>query len=277
MKRLLVVGFGDIARRAAPLLASRYQIVRAARSDGFDLDRPQTLVLGRVDALLHLAPPPGEGDQDTRTANLLAALEKGRILPRRLTYVSTSGVYGNCGGQRVDESWPIAPQTPRARRRADAERRLALWCSSHAAQLVVLRVPGIYAADRLPLARLRAGTPALRAEDDVYTSHVHADDLAMIAARSLEDDAPEGIYNAADDSEIRMGDWLDLVADRHGLPRPPRLQRAEVKARVSPELYSFMNESRRLDNARLKRELAIRLRYPAVYEGLKHEHALGVD
>jgi len=277
MKRLLVVGFGDIARRAAPLLASRYQIVRAARSDGFDLDRPQSLVLGRVDALLHLAPPPGEGDQDTRTANLLAALEKGRILPRRLTYVSTSGVYGNCGGERVDESWPIAPQTPRARRRADAERRLALWCSSHAAQLVVLRVPGIYAADRLPLARLRAGTPALRAEDDVYTSHVHADDLAVIAARSLEDDAPEGIYNAADDSEIRMGDWLDLVADRHGLPRPPRLQRAEVKARVSPELYSFMNESRRLDNARLKRELAIRLRYPTVYEGLKHEHALGVD
>jgi nucleoside-diphosphate-sugar epimerase len=277
MKRLLVVGFGDIARRAAPLLASRYQIVRAARSDGFDLDRPQTLVLGRVDALLHLAPPPGEGDQDTRTANLLAALEKGRILPRRLAYVSTSGVYGDCGGERVDESRPIAPQTPRARRRADAERRLALWCSSHAAQLVVLRVPGIYAADRLPLARLRAGTPALRAEDDVYTSHVHADDLAMIAARSLEDDAPEGIYNAADDSEIRMGDWLDLVADRHGLPRPPRLQRAEVKARVSPELYSFMNESRRLDNARLKRELAIRLRYPTVYEGLKHEHALGVD
>jgi nucleoside-diphosphate-sugar epimerase len=186
-------------------------------------------------------------------------------------------VYGNCGGERVDESWPIAPQTPRARRRADAERRLALWCSSHAAQLVVLRVPGIYAADRLPLARLRAGTPALRAEDDVYTSHVHADDLAVIAARSLEDDAPEGIYNAADDSEIRMGDWLDLVADRHGLARPPRLQRAEVKARVSPELYSFMNESRRLDNARLKRELAIRLRYPTVYEGLKHEHALGVD
>jgi nucleoside-diphosphate-sugar epimerase len=277
MKRLLVVGFGDIARRAAPLLASRYEIVRAARSDGFDLDRPETLVLGRVDALLHLAPPPGEGDQDTRTANLLAALEKGRILPRRVAYVSTSGVYGDCGGERVDESRPIAPQTPRARRRADAERRLALWCSSHVAQLVVLRVPGIYAADRLPLARLRAGTPVLRVEDDVYTSHIHADDLAAIASRALEDDALDGIYNASDDSQIMMGDWLDLVADRHGLPHPPRLPRAEVKAGVSAELYSFMSESRRLDNARLKRELGIRLRYPTVYEGLKHEHALGVD
>jgi nucleoside-diphosphate-sugar epimerase len=236
MKRLLVAGFGDVARRAAPLLASRFEIVRAARSAGFDLDRPETLVLGRVDALLHLAPPPGEGDQDTRTANLLAALEKGRILPRRLAYVSTSGVYGDCAGAIVDESRPLAPQTARARRRVDAERRLALWCSSHAVELVVLRVPGIYAATRLPLERLRAGTPVLRAEDDVYTNHIHADDLAAIAVRALEDDAPAGIYNAADDSEIRMGDWLDLVADRHGLARPPRLPRAEVKARVAAEL-----------------------------------------
>jgi nucleoside-diphosphate-sugar epimerase len=277
MKRLLVAGFGDVARRAAPLLASRFEIVRAARSAGFDLDRPETLVLGRVDALLHLAPPPGEGDQDTRTANLLAALEKGRILPRRLAYVSTSGVYGDCAGAIVDESRPVVPQTARARRRVDAERRLALWCSSHAVELVVLRVPGIYAASRLPLERLRAGTPVLRAEDDVYTSHIHADDLAAIAVRALEDDAPAGIYNAADDSEIRMGDWLDLVADRHGLARPPRLPRAEVKAKVAAELYSFMSESRRLDNRRLKRDLGIRLRYPTVYEGLKHEHAVGVD
>jgi nucleoside-diphosphate-sugar epimerase len=277
MKRLLVAGFGDIARRAAPLLASRFELIRAARSDGFDLDRPETLVLGRVDAVLHLAPPPGEGDFDTRTANLLGALEAGRILPTRLAYVSTSGVYGDCGGGLVDEMRPIAPQTARARRRADAERRLALWCSSHDVQLVVLRVPGIYAADRLPLARLRAGTPVLRAEDDVYTNHIHADDLAAIAARSLEDDAPAGTYNAADDSEIRMADWLDLVAERHGLPRPQRLPRGELKARVDPQLYSFMSESRRLDNRRLKRDLGIQLRYPTVHEGLKHEHAARID
>jgi nucleoside-diphosphate-sugar epimerase len=277
MQRLLVVGFGDVARRALPLLALRFEIVRGARSNGFDLDRPETLALDRVDALLHLAPPPGEGDQDTRTANLLAALEARRILPARIVYVSTSGVYGDCGGALVDESRPIAPQTGRARRRADAERRLAIWCSSGGVRLVVLRVPGIYAADRLPLARLRAATPVLRAEDDVYTNHIHADDLAAIAARALEDDAPEGIYNAADDSEIRMADWLDLVAEHHALPKPPRLPREQVRARVASELYSFMSESRRLDNRRLKRDLGVKLRYPTVYEGLKHEHALGVD
>lgn len=277
MKRLLVAGFGDIARRALPLLAPRYEIVRGARRDGFDLDRPETLAPGRVDALLHLAPPPAEGELDTRTANLLGAFEKRGILPARIVYVSTSGVYGDCGGERVDESRAPAPQTARARRRVDAERRLALWCSRRRVPLVMLRAPGIYAAGRLPLERLRAGTPVLREEDDVYTNHIHADDLAAVAARALEDDAPDGTYNACDDSELRMADWLDLVADRHALPRPPRLPRAEVKARVSPELYSFMCESRRLDNRRLKSVLRARLRYTTVYEGLKHEHAVGVD
>jgi nucleoside-diphosphate-sugar epimerase len=277
MERLLVVGFGDIARRALPRLTSRFEILPAARSNGFDLDCPETLQFEKVDALLHLAPPHSQGELDTRTANLLAALESRRILPARIVYVSTSGVYGDCGGALVGEGRPIAPQTSRARRRADAERRLALWCSTRGVRLIVLRVPGIYAADRLPLARLRAGTAALRAEDDVYTNHIHADDLAAVCARGLEHDAPDGVYNAADDSEIRMADWLDLIADRHALPRPPRLPRDEVRTRVSPELYSFMTESRRLDNRRLKQGLGVKLRYPTVYEGLRHEHALGVD
>ena len=223
------------------------------------------------------APPPGEGDLDTRTANLLAALEAGRILPTRVVYVSTSGVYGDCGGALVDETRPIAPQTARARRRADAERRLALWCSSRAAQLVVLRVPGIYAADRLPLARLRAATPVLRAEDDVYTNHIHADDLAAIVARALEDDAPGGIYNAADDSDMPMADWLDLVADRHGLPRPPRLPRAELQAKVSAELLFVHERVAPAGQPPPEARAGVRLRYPTVYEGLKHEHAAGVD
>ena len=277
MKRLLIAGFGDIARRAAPRLERRFAISRISRRDGSDLDRAESLVPGKADALLHLAPPPAHGDCDPRTANLLAALEKGRILPARVVYVSTSGVYGDCGGARIDESQPLAPRTARARRRADAERQLALWCGEREIALVILRVPGIYAAERLPLERLRAGTPVLRAQDDVYTSHIHADDLAGAAVRALSDDAPAGVFNAADDSEIRMGDWLDLVADRHGLPRPARLPRARIIDFVSKDLYSFMSESRRLDNQRLKRELGVRLRYPTVQEGLKHAQPAGVD
>lgn len=277
MKRLLIAGFGDVARRALPRLERAFEIRPLSRRHGLDLDRPETLGALEADALLHCAPPPAQGDTDVRTANLLAALEKGRILPARIVYVSTSGVYGDCAGARVDESRPIAPHTPRACRRADAERRLAQWCTSKEAALVVLRAPGIYAADRLPLERLRSGTPVLRPEEDVYSNHIHAEDLAAIVCRALEDDAPAGIYNANDDSEFKMGEWFDLVADAHGLPRPPRVSRKEAVEKIPAPMFSFMNESRRLDNRRLKQQLGIRLRYPTVHEGLTNEHALGID
>ena len=277
MKQLLVAGYGDIARRAEPDLARAFRIERLARHLGRDLDRPEILELEGGHALLHCAPPPASGDTDTRTANLLAALAKASILPTRVVYVSTSGVYGDCGGERVDEARAIAPRTARARRRADAERRLALWCAERHAALIILRAPGIYAEDRLPLASLREGAPVLRVEDDVYTNHIHADDLARAVVRGLEEDAPAGVYNIADDTELRMGDWMDLVAARHGLLRPPRLGRAEIERSVPPERYSFMAESRRLDNTRMKKVLGLQLRYPTVYEGLAHAHAVGVD
>jgi nucleoside-diphosphate-sugar epimerase len=269
MKRLLISGFGDIARRALDGLERRFEVARLSRANGFDLDRPDGLSLPAADALLHCVPPPARGGADTRTANLLSALEKGRILPARIVYVSTSGVYGDCAGARVDESRPVAPQTDRARRRADAERQLALWSNSRNIELVVLRAPGIYAAERLPLERLRAGTPVLRAEDDVYTGHIHADDLAAILCRALEHDAPAGVYNAADDTEMKMGDWFDFVADAHGLPRPPRVSRSGAGDAIPPDILSFMNESRRLDNRKLKSVLGVRLRYATVHEGLR--------
>ncbi|MDH3321209.1 MAG: SDR family NAD(P)-dependent oxidoreductase [Betaproteobacteria bacterium] len=269
MKTLLIAGYGDIARRATPRLESRYTVQALSRRHGFDLDRPATLAeLPAADAVLHCVPPPRSGAQDTRTQHLLGALAKGRILPARVVYVSTSGVYGDCGGERVDESRAVHPQTDRARRRVDAERQLAIWCGERGVALVILRAPGIYAADRLPLERLRLGTPALRAEDDVYTNHIHAEDLAAIIVRSLEVTAPGGTYNASDDSEIRMGDWLDLVAERAGLPRPPRIARGEARDRIAPELLSFMSESRRLANRRMKEGLGVRLRYPTVFEGV---------
>jgi nucleoside-diphosphate-sugar epimerase len=269
MKRLLIAGYGDIARRARPQLELRYAVAPLSRRHGFDLDRPETLAgLPAADALLHCAPPPPTGTSDPRTGHLLTALEKRGILPARVVYVSTSGVYGDCGGMRVDESRAVCPQTDRARRRVDAEHRLALWCSDRGVALVILRAPGIYAADRLPLERLRAGTPVLRAEDDVYTNHIHAEDLAAIAARALEDGVPAGAYNASDDSDLRMGEWLDLVAERAGLPRPPRIARSEAAARIEPGLLSFMSESRRLVNRRLKEALGARLRYPTVREGV---------
>ena len=269
MSRLLIVGFGDIARRAVARLPAGVDVRGLGRRLGADLDRPATLagLAGWADAVLHCAPPPGEGESDPRTANLLAALDAA-ILPRRLVYLSTSGVYGDCAGALVDESRPVRPQTGRARRRVDAERRLVEWSAGHGIALTILRVPGIYAADRLPIERLRKGTPVLRDEDDVYTNHIHADDLAGIACRALEEDAPVGTYNVSDDTRMKMGEWLDFVADRAGLPRPPRVSRADAERLVPPALLSFMGESRCLDNRRMKERLGVRLRYPTVHAGV---------
>ena len=285
MERLLIIGCGDIARRALPHLKQRYRVAALVRStdpalaasgvepiEG-DLDDPGSLaqLAGRAERIAHLAPPAGSGPVDARTRNLLAALAprgRGAMLPQRFVYLSTSGVYGDCGGEWVDETRAPNPQTGRARRRLDAERSLGQWGERNQVETVILRVPGIYAADRLPLERLARGTPALRAEDDVYTNHIHADDLAAVLIAALESKNARGVYNASDDSQMRMGDFFDLIADRAGLARPPRISRAEATRVLPPTLLSFMNESRRLVNRRMKMELGVRLRYPTVANGV---------
>ncbi|MDR2112817.1 MAG: SDR family oxidoreductase [Candidatus Accumulibacter sp.] len=284
MQTLLIVGCGDIARRTLPYLAGRYRIVallRDAREAAFwrargafpllaDLDRPASLrrVAGLADAVLHFAPPTASGPRDVRMRWLLAALRRGSSLPRRFVYISSSGVYGDCAGARVAETRPPRPLTARARRRVDAERQLRRFGRDARVCVSILRAPGIYAADRLPLDRLRRGWPALREEDDVFTSHIHADDLARLVCAALRRGGPNRVYNAADDSCLKMGDYFDLVADRRGLPRPPRVSRQEAERTLSPARFSFMSESRRLDNGRLRREFGARLRYPVIADGL---------
>ncbi len=278
MIRILLIGCGDVALRSAQLLRGRarlYGLTRRAdelprlRSRGIvplvgDLDDIRTLARLRVApwGVLHFAPPPPEGRDDPRTRHLIAALTKARRIPRRFVYVSTSGVYGDCAGARVSETRPRRAQTPRAVRRVAAEDRLRAWAAAHAVQLAVLRVPGIYADTRLPLERLRHETPVLVDADDVYTNHIHADDLARACVAALFHGRPNRVYNIADDAELKMGAWFDTIADAHRLPRPPRVSWEEAEARVAPMLLSFMNESRRLGNARMKRELRVRLRYP---------------
>jgi len=235
-----------------------------------DLDRPDTLaaLAGLAQDVVHLAPPPRDGVHDTRTTHLIAALARAKSLPQHLVYLSTSGVYGDCAGELVSETRPLRPQTERAQRRADAEDRLRAWGARSGVRVTLVRVPGIYAADRLPLERLRRGTPALAAQEDAFVNHVHADDLARIVVAALRHGQPNRSYNAVDDVPQRMGEYFDVVADSFDLPRPRRIARAEAERTLPRELYSFMNESRRLVNARMKRELRVKLRYPSVHDGL---------
>jgi nucleoside-diphosphate-sugar epimerase len=233
-----------------------------------DLDDVATLnrLAGLADAVVHLAPPPSRGRGDPRTAALLQALAR-RTLPGRLVYVSTTGVYGDCGGARIDETRGLSPRTDRAHRRVDAEARVRAWGRATGVPVTLLRVPGIYALDRedgRPQTRLLRGTPLLAAAEDVYTNHVHADDLARACVAALARGRPQRAVNVCDDGDRKTGDHYDAVADACGLPRLPRVTRAQAAAHFSAAQWSFMNESRRLSNARMKQELRVRLRYPTV-------------
>lgn len=278
MLRVLLIGCGDIALRTAALLRGRVRLygltrrpddVARLRAQGIvpivaDLDRGASLWQLRTApwGVVHFAPPPPDGRDDPRTRHLVAALSSAQIIPQRMVYVSTSGVYGDCAGARVHETRPRRAQTPRARRRVSAETTLRAWAARNAVSLAILRVPGIYAEGRLPLERVRHATPVLAADDDVYTNHIHADDLAQAVVAALFRGKPSRAYNVTDDAELKMGDWFDAIADAYRLPRPPRIGWEEAERRIAPQMLSFMNESRRLVNDRMKRELRVALRYP---------------
>ncbi len=284
--RVLIVGCGDVGLRVARELLPRCRVLaltsqaeRAAalRQAGLvpllgNLDQPATLarLAGLAARVVHLAPPPGQGAHDTRTAHLLQALSRrGRV--RSLVYGSTTGVYGHAQGARFDETRAVAPTTPRAQRRVHAESLLRWWGRHAGARASILRIPGIYAVDREgghPADRVRKGSPVLNRDDDVYTNHIQADDLARACVAALWRGKPGRVVHACDDQTMLMGDYFDLVADLCALPRPPRISRAEAALALSPMQMSFLSESRRLDNRRLKTELRLSLRCPSVREGL---------
>ena len=289
-ERVLIVGCGDVGQRAAKQLVGRTRVMALTssqdklvdfRAQGItpvlgNLDFPETLqrLSGWATRVLHLAPPPsdrvGEWSTDPRTLNLTRALKK-RMLPRSLVYGSTSGVYGDCQGQWVSESQPVTPHTPRAMRRVDAE-KVVRYLGRSGVRASILRIPGIYAPDRVngtPRERLLKGTPVLVEQDDVYTNHIHSDDLARACVAALWRGKSQRVFHVSDDTHLKMGDYFDAAADLMGLKRPPRVPRSQAQESLPLMLLSFMSESRRLRNDRLKKELRVTLKYPSIQEGLK--------
>lgn len=289
-ERVLVVGCGDVGMRAASLLAGRVRLLAltsspqrcgALRAAGItplvgNLDDVASVrhLAGLAQRVLHLAPPPSDQGPawttDPRTRALVRVLSR-RAQPRSLVYGSTSGVYGDCGGDWINETRAVQPHTARATRRVHAEASVRAYGQRTGVACTVLRIPGIYAPDRAggtPRDRLLRGTPVLQTADDVYTNHIHADDLARACVLALWRGSGQRNINVCDDTELKMGDYFDLAADLYSLPRPARLPRHQAQAQLPVMLLSFMSESRRLINLRMKTELGLALRYPTVREGL---------
>jgi nucleoside-diphosphate-sugar epimerase len=294
-ERLLIIGCGDVGQRVVRAqrhvrvvaLTSSPSRVAGLRAQGVtpvvgNLDDAASLqrLAGWATRVLHLAPPPLQGHTDPRTLALTRLLMR-RSAPLSVVYGSTTGVYGDCAGDWVAESRAVNPTTPRAQRRVDAEARVRHLgrLRSSAVRVSVLRIPGIYAPDReggTPRERLLRGTPVLVAQDDVFTNHIHANDLARACQLALWRGKAQRIYNVNDDSQLRMGDYFDLAAGLYGLAQPPRISRAQAQTELPAMQLSFMSESRRMVNTRMKRELRLQLRYPDVMDGLRSPTDLSI-
>ena len=280
---VLIVGCGDIGCRVAALeqragnpvaalarsatSASRLQSLGIDVLEG-DLDQPASLKSLKTTAprvLYYLAPPPGSGDDDPRLRNWLRARQP---LPQRFVYISTSGVYGDCGGAWIDEDWPLNPRSERGKRRLDAENQLRVWSREQGVDLIILRVPGIYGPGRLPVERVRQGVPVLIETDAPWSNRIHADDLAAACFAAARRGRSGQAYNISDGHPTTMTDYFWRIADLHGLPPPPAITMAEARRVLSPSMLSFLEESKRLDTRRMRDELGVELRYPDLASGL---------
>ncbi|QDL55514.1 SDR family oxidoreductase [Rhodoferax aquaticus] len=285
-QRLLIVGCGDIGSRVVSRMPQRVQVLaltsQASRVPHLralgctplmgNLDTPSSLrrLAGLAHRVLHLAPPASDGWSDRRTKALVQALRSRGAL-HSLVYGSTSGVYGDCQGAWIDETRAVAADTTRAQRRVDAESHVRFLGRSAGVRASILRIPGIYAPDRpggTPQVRLSKGTPVLQAEEDVFTNHIHAEDLARACLLALWRGAAQRVYNINDDTQLKMGDYFDLAADLYQMPHPPRVSRQAAQTQLPVTLLSFMSESRRMRNTRMKQELRLALQFPTVAQGL---------
>lgn len=285
MSKVLIAGCGDIGMRVARLeLAAGMAVIGVVRGEAkaawlqeggvrpllADLDDPLSLAaLPTAGArVYYLAPPPGGGFSDPRVRNFCAAIGSER-LPAKLVYVSTSGVYGDCGDLLVTEQTPVNPQTSRARRRLDAEQTLLAWGAERGVPVVILRVTGIYGPGRLPVARLAAGHPVLREEESPRTNRIHADDLAQVCVAAAEQAGHGEVFNVSDGEGGTMSQYFFAVADALGMPRPQAISLAEAKQSMNPLMLSYLSESRRMSNAQMLDRLGVKLRYPTLAAGLQ--------
>jgi nucleoside-diphosphate-sugar epimerase len=258
-----VVSSADSAGRLAPL---GLRVIQA------DLDQPLqddlTRELGLAEQIHYLAPPPGTGTSDPRLGRVLAALGR-RPTPCRLVYTGTTGVYGDCGDEWVDEERPLNPTTERAQRRAHAEGQLLAWQEQTGNEPIILRVAGIYGPDRLPLASLRRGTPVVDPAEAPFSNRIHVDDLVQACLAAMERGRPGRAYNVADGHPTTSAEYYQLLADLAGLPRPPRISWLEAQKVLPPGVLSFLRENRRIDNRRLREELSLELIHPDPASGLR--------
>ncbi len=284
-EQIVIVGCGDIGRRVGRLALARGMAVTALARSAEKARELEAMgiaaVLGDLDSpgpvaglptrgavVFYFAPPPGGGEIDTRVRTFCGSIEPGEE-PQKIVYLSTTGVYGDTGGAWVSEETPVNPQTPRAKRRLDAEELLRGWGRHRKVVTIVLRVTGIYGPNRFPLDRIEGGHPVLREEEAPYTNRIHADDLARVCLAAAERAEDGEIFNVSDGCPGTLTEYFDALADAFDLPRPRRVTLEEARKVMTPLMLSYIAESRRIDNRRMRERLGVELFYPTLQEGIR--------
>ncbi len=284
MSDYTIIGCGDIGFRVArELIKQNHQVqatihfeegTKVPQSAGIETiianfdyqeDVPELPLLGRK--LFYLMPPQGGGSSDFRMLNFCRKLSPDNY-PAKIVYISTSGVYGDCGDALVTEETPLNPMSSRAKRRVSAENQLRDQADKFGFELVILRVTGIYGPGRLPIAQLQKGHEVLIAEDAPRTNRIHSLDLVQICLAAMEKGEDGDIFNVCDGEESSMSQYFMAVAERYDLPQPQQLSWAEAEKMMNPLTFSFLKESRRMSNQKMVEKLAIKLQYPTLEKGL---------
>jgi len=286
-KTIILVGFGYMANRVANQLQQKelisdrdiFSLSRAPSISlswlqhmSYDLDNENSLFshpeIFDHSSILYLIPPPSKGKSDPRMAHFLQLIKQSNALPDKITLISTTGVYGNCHGEWVDESCEVNPNVDRAYRRVDAENQLHKFCLESDIDSNILRVSGIYAEDKLPLARIKKQLPIVNESDSPYSNRIHAEDLATICCHSLVPELSDhnytGIYNCSDNSPSTMYEYFTRLAETYHLPTPPVIDMQQAQDQLSTGMLSYMQESRRISNKKLLADFKIELTYPSL-------------
>ena len=265
----VVIGPGYVGRR---FIERQEDAVSFGRPQ-LDLDNADaSLELPAIYSVLYTVPPSPDFDTDVRLERLLDLADPA---PQRFVYISTTGVYGDCGGELVDETRPVNPRNKRAQLRVAAEQSLASWCDSNGADCVILRVPGIYGPDRLGTGRIRSGLANIREDEANPGNRIHVDDLVTCCAAALGEGAPAGIYNVGD-GDHRSATWFAKeLARQVGAEPPPEISLEQAKKEFSPMRLSFLGESRRIDTTKMRDVLGVTVRYKDAVDGIAASIAAG--
>ncbi|ABG30314.1 SDR family NAD(P)-dependent oxidoreductase [Roseobacter denitrificans] len=273
---LLSLGHGFSARALATrLIPAGWRVIGTTRSADKAAEIAQTgvepliwpgadaeTVLQDATALLISAGPDKDGDPVLRQLHAQIASHAKQF--QWVGYLSTTGVYGDHGGDWVDEDTPLTPSTARGQARVEAE---AAWQAIPGLPLHIFRLAGIYGPGRGPFSKVRAGTARRIIKKGQVFSRTHVDDIAQVLEASIRQPRPGAIYNVCDDNPAPPQDVIGHAAELLGLPLPPAVD--FETADMTPMARSFYAESKKVRNDLIKRELGVVLKYPDYRSGLK--------